>query len=127
MSNNQTAFWGLVYSTNSNSPRARRWYHISRVVRVDGAWWELYHHPAGADLCGENRDKVRQAAELAGVEMVRGEFTSPTTTPHHGGRLVRRLGASIEGEQWDPAAPAPIFDAAAAREFARRIPAGGEG
>ena len=68
------ARWAVAYHTNSHSPRARKWYRITRVIYVDSRWFELYWHPAAA-LRSNDRVSIRKAAQLAGLDPLPGLFT----------------------------------------------------
>jgi hypothetical protein len=99
-----TAHWAVVYSVNSISPRARRWYHIARIANVDGKWFELYwfeFKPAQgwemtAGTRGSNLAAIRAAASAAGLDLIAGVFHD-APSPHHGSELVRE-GRHIVGE-----------------------------
>jgi len=66
--------WAVAYYTNSHSPRARRWYRISRVVYADHRWFELYWHP-DTTLRSNDRVAIRKAAVAAGLQPLAGLFT----------------------------------------------------
>jgi len=89
VSDTATAHWAVTYYTNSSSPRALRWYHVSRVVKVDGIWWELYRWPgAGSSPAKPNNLAcVRDHAQAAGLELLAGVFTAKPA-PRRAGELV---------------------------------------
>jgi hypothetical protein len=73
MSDAATPQWAITFHTNSLSTRARRWYRVSRVIHVDGLWFELYWHPDHALRTGKLAT-VRQLARERGIDLVRGVF-----------------------------------------------------
>ncbi len=81
------AGWALVYTTNSHSPRAKRWYHVGRVVQDEGKWYEVYWHP-NVRLRGGNRAKVKDRALDVGVDLLPGLFTD-APSPRQGSELIR--------------------------------------
>lgn len=56
-------FWALCFHTNSNSPRAERWYYLSRAVTVDGETYAI-----GARIPLGNNLRVAKA-EIAARKM----------------------------------------------------------
>ena len=80
-----SARWALAYHTNSRSPRARRWYRVSRMVYVDGGWFELYWHP-DTGLRGDNQVFVRRAANTQGLDVLPGLFRDKQA-PRRGGEM----------------------------------------
>ena len=50
--------WALV------KPGPTHWYHVARVVFVDGAWWEVYWHESHATR-GKSKATVREYAKNA--------------------------------------------------------------
>lgn len=50
--------WAIAYHANSFSARAKRWYHVSRVVYADGMLFELYWH-TDRSLRGGNLKELR--------------------------------------------------------------------
>lgn len=79
-------YWGIVYSTNSNSPRAKRWYHVARVIKVDGMWFEMYWSSAEGTR-DDNQKRVRDAAWAAGLKPLDGLFHD-YPAPRIGSRLA---------------------------------------
>jgi hypothetical protein len=65
--------WVIAYHTNSHSPRARKWYRVSRVVFTEGRCFELYWHP-DQDFRGNDRSAIRKAAIAAGLEPMPGVY-----------------------------------------------------
>lgn len=63
-------FWAICFHTNSRSPRARKWYRVSRLVRADGGIYELYWHP-DASKRGDNLARLRASA---GVKLESGVY-----------------------------------------------------
>lgn len=68
--------WGVAYHTNSHNPRSKKWYYISRLVKADGKWWELYRHQDGPT--GNSRAAAREAALALGLDLFHGVFASST-------------------------------------------------
>jgi hypothetical protein len=58
-----TPHWGIVYHTNSSSPRAKKWYHVARVIKVDGRWFELYWYES------EDFEKATRSNNLQNVRL----------------------------------------------------------
>jgi hypothetical protein len=79
------AQWGIAFHTNSHSPRAKKWYRVTRVIQADGKWFELYWHPDIA-LRSQSRKKIREAALDAGLDLLHGVFHDPPS-PRVGNEL----------------------------------------
>lgn len=79
--------WGICYHTNSASPRARKWYYLARVIKVDGQWFELYWH---AEHRSNSRAATRESALNAGLDLLHGTF-KPAPLPRQGSTLVWSL------------------------------------
>jgi hypothetical protein len=67
------ARWGIAYHSNSHSPRARKWYRVTRLIQADGAIFELYWHP-DLKLRGGSRMMVWAAAKAAGLDVAPGTY-----------------------------------------------------
>lgn len=67
------ARWAVAYHSNSHSPRARRWYRLTRVVFVDGRCFELHWHP-DVNMRGNSLVSMRKTARLAGIEILPGIY-----------------------------------------------------
>jgi hypothetical protein len=67
------ARWGIAYHSNSHSPRARKWYRVSRLVFADGGWFELYWH-AEPSLRGDNLKALQHKARDYGLDLIPGLF-----------------------------------------------------
>ncbi len=76
--------WAIVTNGRDTLSHCRQWYHVSRVVNVDGKMWELYWHPS-LDLRGGNQEKIRKAAKVQGLELFNGVFRD--ALPHCGNQL----------------------------------------
>ena len=65
--------WGLC----TNKKSGKRWYHIARIVKIDGKWYETYWEP---DIRGRGSNAVecRKLAKIAGIELENGVFVSST-------------------------------------------------
>lgn len=81
-------FWALAYHTNSHSPRARKWYRVSRLIAADGAVFELYWHP-DVLFRGNSREKIRTDAKVYGIELVPGVWRE-VAGPSNGKQMERR-------------------------------------
>lgn len=83
------AHWGIAYFTNSNSPRARKWYYLARLVKADGKWWELYQisiiHPTCRRLQG-----ARAQAQQWNKPTLDGTFTR-APSPRSGTQMIWSL------------------------------------
>ena len=86
MINDAPAHWALCYHTNSYSPRAKKWYYVGRIVKVDGRWFEVYWHH-DLKTRGNSKQEVREAAQDAGINLIPGIFRSPKTVPHIAGEM----------------------------------------
>ena len=75
-------YWAMIYNTNSNSPRAKRWYHIARVIKVDGKWFELYWLDNETVQRGANRQDMRSAAVAANIDLLSGVFHAASYRRH---------------------------------------------
>jgi hypothetical protein len=84
MSDNATGYWAIAYHANSNSPRARKWYYVARVARVDGKWWALGRYDG---ISGNSRADVIKAAIDSGLDLKRGLF-EPAPSPRAAGEQV---------------------------------------
>lgn len=84
---NATAFWAVAFHTNSHSPRARKWYRVSRMVIVDGMTFEIYWHQ-NANLRGDNLATVRKLAHDANVILAPGVYTD-AESPKLGSEMRR--------------------------------------
>lgn len=82
-------YWAICFHTNSNSPRALKWYYVARVIEADGKLWELHWHPA-LHLRSNNRKDIRERALDAGLPLLLGVYKQ--TTEPRGGRVVERVG-----------------------------------
>lgn len=78
--------WGIAYHSNSNSPRARKWYRVTRLVYADSKWWELYWH-SDSTLRGDSLAKLRAAAKHAGLTLLPDLFAE-APAPRHGPEMV---------------------------------------
>lgn len=68
------AHWAVAYTSEGYSPRARKWYRLVRVVKVDGAWFEVYW----ADLPGgTNLNDFCVQVKIAGYVRMSGLFYAP--------------------------------------------------
>jgi hypothetical protein len=85
--NDTAGHWAIVSHTNSMSARAKRWYYVTRVVQVDGKWWELYRHPLPGTA---NRKACRDAALAEGLALLHGVFKD-APSPRHGPQMIRVL------------------------------------
>jgi len=63
------AVWAIV-----RSPAKTGWYHVGRIIFVDGEWYELYWlYP---EFCGPNKATIRAQAESTGTTLETGVFYS---------------------------------------------------
>lgn len=67
--------WGISYSTNSYSPRAKKWYRVARLAYIDSGWFELYWHPDHS-LRDDNVSALRKRAKQNGLDLAPGLFRS---------------------------------------------------
>jgi hypothetical protein len=67
--------WGLVgdHARGLGIHRVRQWYHVARLVKVDGKWYETYWL-LGDAMRGKNAVMVRKAATDAGYNIEAGLF-----------------------------------------------------
>ena len=75
--------WAIV-SSYCEPHKGRHYYHIARVVRVDGEWFELYWHPFEHDTRGQNKSAIRKAAK---VKLAPGIFYQ-APSPRNGSTLT---------------------------------------
>ena len=68
-------FWAIAYHTNSYSPRARRWYRVTRLIEADGKLFELYWHPSES-LRGNSLASLRAKAKESGIDLMPGTYTA---------------------------------------------------
>ena len=90
MSENIKGHWAIAYHTNSDNPRSQKWYYVTRMVKVDGKWWELYRWSAPAGhktVTPNNRKAVREFALEYGLALLHGVFTS-APAPRQAGEMV---------------------------------------
>jgi hypothetical protein len=85
---NNQPFWAIAYHTNSLSPRAVKWYRVSRLIEVDGATFELYWH-ANLELRGKNVAAIRANAKTTGIDLVPGTYRD--TAPPRCGHTMERV------------------------------------
>ena len=107
--------WAVSYHTNSSNPRSQKWYRVSRVIKVDGRWFELYWHPDHT-LRGNNRAVVRELALAAGIGLLHGTFTQE---PGHG------MAWSLDKPR-DPGDPSPALVRMAQAQWKREREERGE-
>jgi len=84
-----SVFWALCFHTNSNSPRARRCYYVTRAVALDGRTYAIGAHV----LRGTSRSATEAHAKASGLRLTRGLWRAPVgtheaneivpATPHH--------------------------------------------
>ena len=79
------AFWAIAYHTNSNNPRAAKWYYVARLVRADGKWWKIGRAP---NLDSNSRNALVLLALKAGIKTILGTYTD-APFPHTGPEMIR--------------------------------------
>jgi hypothetical protein len=82
-----SAKWAIVYNTNSRSPRAKRWYHVARVVEVDGMLFQVYWHDS-LNTRKENLKLVKESARHLGLDLLPGVYCD-APSPRIGCVIVR--------------------------------------
>ena len=80
------ASWAIAYHTNSSSPRSRKWYRVTRVIRADGKMWEL--HWGDSAFASNNYNETRERALNAGLQLLHGIYTA-APSPSKGSELIR--------------------------------------
>lgn len=85
--------WAIAYHSNSLSPRGKKWYYVTRVVRADEKWWELYRHPDPM-LTSRNKIAIREMALIEGLPLLHGLFHS-APSPRNGSEMVWSLQEDI--------------------------------
>lgn len=83
------ARWGIAYHSNNHSPRAKKWYRVSRLVYADGDWFELYWH-AEINLRGDNIKVIQRKAREYGLSLLPGLFHDKRP-PSRGGSEMERV------------------------------------
>jgi hypothetical protein len=63
-----------IASSRSREQRCRHWYHVARLAKVDGTWYEVYWVPAVQVSNDWSKKAVRANACAAGVPVERGVF-----------------------------------------------------
>jgi hypothetical protein len=80
-------FWAIVYHTNSSSPRAKKWYHVARVIEADGKLFELYWHE-NVNLRHDNKKLIRARMKELGIDLSPGIYCD-APSPRIGSVIVR--------------------------------------
>ena len=80
--------WAICYHTNSNNPRALKWYYVARVIEADDKLWELHWHP-DLHLRGNSRKEIRERALDAGLPLLHGVHAR--INEPRGGSILERV------------------------------------
>ena len=69
--------WGVVRTRGS-----RFYYHVSRLAKIDGQWFEIYWLPydTAPKARGANQKNVRAAAKKADLDLAMGFFETDHLT-----------------------------------------------
>lgn len=79
------AHWGIAYHTNSNSPRARKWYYVARLIEADGKWWCIGRH---STVSSNSRKIMREQGLNAGLALLHGVYAD-APSPRNGPEMIR--------------------------------------
>lgn len=81
------ARWAIAYS---HSPRAKKWYRVSRMVYADSGWFELYWH-ADLNLRSDDQLDLRVKAREHGLDLMPGLFCDMHSPARRGGEMEHKL------------------------------------
>lgn len=79
--------WAIAYHTNSRSPRALKWYRVTRLVHADGKWFELYWHP-DVNYRRNNVQHIRDIAKVNELTLLPGVWRD-APSPRNGPEMER--------------------------------------